>query len=116
MTASGRAPERANDVVMLGALTSGQHGPAASICTAAAPPISAMPKIPEFPSAVPEIPVSDLASATKYYRDSLTFDIDWIADDIALAGVSRGDCRLFLAGPTFRSHRGKMNPARTLND
>jgi catechol 2,3-dioxygenase-like lactoylglutathione lyase family enzyme len=60
----------------------------------------------ELPGAVPEIPVSDLEAAAEYYRDRLGFDVDWLAADIALAGVSRGQCRLFLAGPAFRGERG----------
>lgn len=66
--------------------------------------------MPQLPGAVPEIPVADLAVATAYYRDSLLFDVDWIADDISLAGISRDDCRLFLAGPPFREGRGNAAP------
>ncbi|MGH7483492.1 MAG: VOC family protein, partial [Longimicrobiales bacterium] len=62
--------------------------------------------IPELPAAVPEIPVSDITAAAAYYRDHLSFSLDWVAADIALAGVSRDDCRLFLAGPPFREERG----------
>ncbi len=66
--------------------------------------------IPELPGAVPELPVADLASATAYYRDRLHFTVDWVADDISLAGVSRDGCRLFLAGPPFREQRGNSAP------
>ena len=58
--------------------------------------------IPELPAAVPEIPVFDIFAATGYYRDRLGFNLDWLEADIVLAGVSRGQCRLFLAGPAFR--------------
>lgn len=61
-----------------------------------------MSTIPEFPGAVPQIPVSDIDAATRYYRDCLMFDVDWIADDISMAGISRDNCRIFLAGPAFR--------------
>jgi catechol 2,3-dioxygenase-like lactoylglutathione lyase family enzyme len=64
--------------------------------------------ISELPSAVPEIPVSDLDAATAYYRDKLGFNVDWVESDIALAGVSRDHCRIFLAGPRFRDKR--INP------
>lgn len=64
----------------------------------------------EFPAAVPEIPVSDLGNAIAYYRDSLGFTVDWIGDDIGLAGISRGNCRLFLANTEIRSHRGTSAP------
>lgn len=67
--------------------------------------------LPHLPAAVPEIPVSDLTGAAAYYRDKLGFNIDWLAKDIALAGISRGDCRLFLAGPAFRERVGNKSPA-----
>ena len=66
-----------------------------------------------LPSAVPEIPVSDLVAATAYYREKLGFTIDWHAADIALAGLSRDDCRLFLAGPPFRESFGNESPTST---
>lgn len=66
--------------------------------------------VPELPSAVPEIPVSDVVAATEYYRDQLSFTVDWLEAGIALAGISRGRCRLFLAGPAFRDERGNASP------
>jgi len=69
--------------------------------------------IPELPGAVPEIPVSDVTAAAKYYRENLRFNVDWVAEDIALAGISRGECRLFLAGPPFRQERGNISPVLT---
>jgi hypothetical protein len=69
--------------------------------------------IPELPGAVPEIPVSDITAATTYYRDNLSFTLDWVAADIALAGISRDSCRLFLAGPLFRKERGNVSPVVT---
>jgi predicted lactoylglutathione lyase len=68
---------------------------------------------PELPAAVPEIPVSDVVAATEYYRDRLSFTVDWLATDIALAGISRDQCRLFLAGPTFREGCGNSSPVLT---
>lgn len=65
---------------------------------------------PELPGAVPEIPVADVVAATAYYRDHLGFEVDWVEDDIALAGVSRDGCRLFLAGPSFRAGCGNAGP------
>lgn len=69
--------------------------------------------IPELPGAVPEIPVSDITTATTYYRDNLSFSLDWLAADIDLAGISRDHCRLFLAGPPFRKERGNVSPVLT---
>ena len=64
----------------------------------------------DFPAAVLEIPVSDLAAAVAYYQNSLGFTVDWTADEIGLAGISKGNCRLFLADPDFRKQRGNAAP------
>lgn len=68
---------------------------------------------PRLPGAVPEIPVADVAAATRYYHDALSFDVDWLDADSQLAGISSDDCRLFLAGPTFRTACGNASPALT---
>jgi uncharacterized glyoxalase superfamily protein PhnB len=47
-----------------------------------------------FPSAVPQIPVSNLPRAAVYYEKCLGFHWDWGVEDIGQ--VSRGNCRLFL--------------------
>jgi hypothetical protein len=65
----------------------------------------------EFPGAVPEIPVSDIGMALDYYAGRLGFDIDW--DDRGgggIAGISRGNCRLFLTNAAFREHYGNAGP------
>jgi catechol 2,3-dioxygenase-like lactoylglutathione lyase family enzyme len=69
--------------------------------------------VPELPTAVPEIPVSDVFAATAYYRDKLGFGVDWLEADIGLAGISRDQCRLFLAGPAFREECGNTSPILT---
>ena len=69
--------------------------------------------IPELPGAVPEIPVLDVVAATEYYRDRLSFTVDWLAADIDLAGISRDQCRLFLAGPAFRRAHGNASAVVT---
>lgn len=69
--------------------------------------------IPELPGAIPEIPVSDVAAAMQYYRDQLSFTIDWLEAGIELAGISHGQCRLFLAGPAFRGQGGNGGPVVT---
>jgi len=71
------------------------------------------PVVPALPGAVPEIPVSDIVAAATYYRDRLGFEVDWLAADIALAGISRDQCRMFLAGPGFRAARGNAAPVLT---
>ena len=68
---------------------------------------------PELPGAVPEIPVADITAATTYYREKLGFNLDWLAEDIVLAGMSCDNCRLFLAGPPFREGRGNTSPVVT---
>lgn len=65
---------------------------------------------PALPGAVPEIPVSDVVAATQYYRDRMGFGVDWLEADIALGGISRDECRLFLAGPAFRDRDGSAGP------
>jgi catechol 2,3-dioxygenase-like lactoylglutathione lyase family enzyme len=59
-----------------------------------------------FPTPVPEVPVSDIATATEYYQHQLGFDLDWGGADGDLAGISRDNCRIFLAGPEFRKGHG----------
>ena len=67
----------------------------------------------EFPGAVPEIPVQSIAAATAYYRDSLGFTLDWSEEELGLAGISRGDCRMFLANQEFRRGYGNAGPTMT---
>lgn len=69
--------------------------------------------LPELPGAVPEIPVADVGAALTYYRDKLSFTVDWFESDIGLAGLSRDHCRLFLAGPLFRDGVGNDAPVVT---
>lgn len=64
-----------------------------------------------FPGAVPEIPVSSIASAIGYYEQSLGFTTDWGDEELGLAGISRGNCRLFLANEQYRSGYGNVGPA-----
>jgi predicted lactoylglutathione lyase len=64
----------------------------------------------EFPGAVPEIPVRDLKAAFDYYQTKLGFAIDWGGDDGGIAGISKGDCRMFLTDGAFREHHGNAPP------
>lgn len=64
-----------------------------------------------FPSAVPEIPVANVAEAASYYVDALGFALDWGDDQGGIAGISRGDCRLYLANSAFRERHGNLAPA-----
>jgi predicted lactoylglutathione lyase len=49
----------------------------------------------KLPPPVPELPVSDLAAATKAYASQMGFRLDWTYEDF-LAGISRDAARLFL--------------------
>jgi len=57
----------------------------------------------EFPPAVPEIPVSDVNKAADYYHHKLGFHLDWVGEDGRIAGISQGQCRMFLTNPAFRA-------------
>ena len=64
----------------------------------------------EFPAAVPEIPVTDMNAALDYYRDKLGFNIDWGGADGGIAGISKGQCRMFLTDADFRTRHGNAPP------
>lgn len=64
----------------------------------------------EFPGAVPEIPVEDLGAALAYYENNLGFTIDWSDEELGLAGVSRGNCRMFLSNSDYRKAFGNVGP------
>jgi uncharacterized glyoxalase superfamily protein PhnB len=63
-----------------------------------------------FPAACPEIPVRSLGEALAHYRDSLGFAVDWSDEAIGLAGLSQGDCRLFMATEAYRAPLGVRGP------
>ena len=63
-----------------------------------------------FAAAVPEIPVEDVERGCEYYESKLGFGRDWRYEGGGLAGISRGDCRLFLADAVFRAGYGNVGP------
>jgi uncharacterized glyoxalase superfamily protein PhnB len=67
----------------------------------------------EFPGAVPEIPVRDIATAAAYYQNNLGFRLDWGGEELGLAGVSKGNCRIFLANQQYRKEYGNVGPTLT---
>ena len=67
----------------------------------------------KFPSAVPEIPVSDINEAVAYYQRNLGFTLDWGGDELGLAGISKGNCRMFLANREYRTEYGNVGPTLT---
>lgn len=64
----------------------------------------------KFPPVCPEVPVASLTPALSYYRDQLGFDIDWSDEELGLAGLSRGDTRIFMGAGVYRSHLGSQGP------
>lgn len=54
----------------------------------------------DFPSAAPEVRVSNVGKAALYYESCLGFNWDWGAEGIGQ--VSRGGCRIFLTDEEFR--------------
>ena len=67
----------------------------------------------KFPSAVPEIPVKDIKEAAAYYESNLGFTVDWDDEELGLAGISKGNCRMFLANSTYRQGHGNVGPVLT---
>ena len=67
----------------------------------------------EFPSAVPEIPVRNINEAVAYYQSSLGFTLDWGGEELGSAGISKGNCRIFLADREYRKEYGNVGPTLT---
>jgi uncharacterized glyoxalase superfamily protein PhnB len=64
----------------------------------------------EFPGAVPEIPVANIRDALAYYEKHLGFTVDWGDEELGLAEISKGDCRMFLANAEFRRDQTNTGP------
>jgi len=54
---------------------------------------------------VPELPVTDVEKAQKYYRDVLGFKIEWIYPNKEIGAVSNGETAIF-----FRKRTGSFEP------
>jgi uncharacterized glyoxalase superfamily protein PhnB len=63
-----------------------------------------------LPAPVPEIPAADVDQAVAYYVNMLGFTADWGDDRGGIAGISRGDCRLFITNRGFRESYGNSGP------
>jgi len=63
-----------------------------------------------FPAAVPEIPAANVDKAAAYYVHTLGFTFDWGDEQGGIAGISRGNCRLFLTNRPFRERSGNAGP------
>jgi predicted lactoylglutathione lyase len=64
----------------------------------------------KFPGAVPEIPVTDVDKAAEYYESKLGFSVDWGDEESGIAGISKGQCRLFLTNGAFREQYRNFGP------
>jgi len=64
----------------------------------------------EFPGAVPEVRVTNVSRAAVYYEKCLGFTLDWGGEDGGIAGISKGECRLFLTNSEFRTSFGNAPP------
>lgn len=64
----------------------------------------------QLPAAIPEVPVRNIDEAAAYYANSFGFARDWGDESGGIAGISNGDCRLFLTNSTFREMRGNSAP------
>jgi uncharacterized glyoxalase superfamily protein PhnB len=62
----------------------------------------------DFPGAVPEIRVANVARAAVYYEKCLGFHWDWGVE--GLGQVSRGACRIFLTDDAFRGEGSTWTP------
>jgi uncharacterized glyoxalase superfamily protein PhnB len=63
-----------------------------------------------FPAPVPEIPAANVDKAAAYYVNTLGFSFDWGDDQGGIAGISRGNCRLFITNRSFREPYGNIGP------
>lgn len=63
-----------------------------------------------FPAAVPSLPAANVDEAAAYYVNTLGFALDWGDNQGGIAGVSRGDCRLFIVNQSFRESFGHKGP------
>jgi hypothetical protein len=63
-----------------------------------------------FPAPVPEIPAADVDKAAAYYVNTLGFTFDWGDDQGGIAGISRGNYRLFITNRSFRESYGNIGP------
>ena len=63
-----------------------------------------------FPAAVPEIPAASVDNAVAYYVSRLGFTLDWGDEQGGIAGISRGNCRLFITNSLFRESHGNAGP------
>ncbi|MFY9803928.1 MAG: VOC family protein [Candidatus Acidiferrales bacterium] len=54
--------------------------------------------------------MANVDQAAAYYVRSLGFTLDWGDDHGGIAGISRGNCRLFITNQSFRESYGIKGP------
>ena len=64
---------------------------------------------PETPRAGQAI-WANVDKAAGYYVNTLGFNLDWGDDQGGIAGISRGNCRLFITNHSFRESYGNIGP------
>ena len=64
----------------------------------------------QFPAVCPEIPVLDLPASLAWYKEKFGFTIDWSDEELGLAGLSRGETRMFMADVRYRAALGVQGP------
>lgn len=67
-----------------------------------------------YHKAVPEIPVSDVRKAAEYYVNVLGFRFDWGSEEVGIAGISHGACRMVLTKEPFRQSCATGGPVMAL--
>ena len=61
-----------------------------------------------LPAPVPEIPAINVHKSVAYYVNNLGFTFDWGDDKGGIAGISRGNCRLFIT----KSRSGRLTATK----
>jgi uncharacterized glyoxalase superfamily protein PhnB len=63
-----------------------------------------------IPAPVPEVPVASIDKAAAYYVNTLGFTLNWGDEQGGIAGILRGNCRLFITNTSFRESNGNVGP------
>ena len=63
-----------------------------------------------LPALLPEIPAANVEKAAACYVNTLGFTLNRGDDQGGIAGISKGDCRLFITNRAFRESYGNTGP------
>jgi hypothetical protein len=53
---------------------------------------------------------SGINEAAAYYENNLGFTVDWGGEELGLAGISKGNCRMFLSNSDYRKECWNAGP------